>query len=162
MNLQRHVTRKTAAFLVTGGLAVAALGVAGCSSSSDTSADDATDAPTASAVATDTSTPSEAATQAATESPTTTATETTTAAATETPTEAATGTVSANNATIAELTAAFEAAGISNASRWAREVDEYRPYPDDDPDLPKLRGELAKYNPGPGVVDAIVATLSLP
>jgi uncharacterized protein YggE len=76
-------------------------------------------------------------------------------------TTAATKKVSANNASIADLTAAFEAAGISNAARWAREVDEYRPYPND-PNLPKLRQELAKYNPGPGVVDQIVATLSLP
>ena len=56
----------------------------------------------------------------------------------------------------------FEAAGISSASQWAREVEEYRPYPTNDPTLAKLRGELAKYNPGPGVVDQIVATLALP
>ena len=71
-------------------------------------------------------------------------------------------TLSANDASIAELTAAFEAAGISNASRWAREVDEYRPYATDDTEYKKLRGELAKYNPGPGVVDAIIALLHLP
>ena len=63
---------------------------------------------------------------------------------------------------MAQLQAAFEAAGIASAARWAKEVDEYRPYPVDAPDLPKLRKELAKYNPGPGVVDAIVATLALP
>ena len=85
----------------------------------------------------------------------------TTAAGVAPTTTAATKKVSANNASIADLTAAFEAAGISNAARWAREVDEYRPYPND-PNLPKLRQELAKYNPGPGVVDQIVATLSLP
>ena len=85
----------------------------------------------------------------------------TTAAGVAPTTTAASKKVSANNASIAELTTAFEAAGISNASRWAREVDEYRPYPND-PNLPKLRQELAKYNPGPGVVDQIVATLSLP
>ncbi|MGE3271347.1 MAG: hypothetical protein AB7P40_21540 [Chloroflexota bacterium] len=69
--------------------------------------------------------------------------------------------VDANKATVAELQRAFEAAGISNASRWAREVEEYRPYPTDDPGFAKLRRELAKYNPAPGVVDAIIATLSL-
>ncbi|MEZ4553064.1 MAG: hypothetical protein AB7L91_07460 [Dehalococcoidia bacterium] len=95
------------------------------------------------------------------------ATTATTSAATSTATLAATAAstgqkVSANNATIAELTAAFEAAGISSASRWAREVDEYRPYAESDTNLNKLRQELAKYNPGPGVVDAIVATLQLP
>jgi hypothetical protein len=62
---------------------------------------------------------------------------------------------------VAELTAAFQAAGIPNAARWAREVEEYRPYPADDPTFAKLRAELAKYNPGPGVVDQIVAALAL-
>ena len=69
--------------------------------------------------------------------------------------------VNANTASVAELQQAFEAAGISNAGRWAREVEEYRPYPTNDPSFAKLRQELAKYNPGPGVVDQIVATLSL-
>ncbi|MGE0570022.1 MAG: hypothetical protein AB7H85_11055 [Dehalococcoidia bacterium] len=70
--------------------------------------------------------------------------------------------VSANNASIDELAAAFDAAGIANGSRWAREVDEYRPYDETDPTMGKLRQNLAKYNPGPGVVDAIIAVLSLP
>lgn len=69
--------------------------------------------------------------------------------------------VNANTATVAELQAAFEVAGISNAAKWAREVEEYRPYPTNDPTFAKLRGELAKYNPGPGVVDQIVAVLTL-
>jgi hypothetical protein len=69
--------------------------------------------------------------------------------------------VNANTASVAELQQAFEAAGISNAARWAREVDEYRPYPTDDPSFAKLRGELAKYNPGQDVVERIVATLSV-
>jgi hypothetical protein len=53
----------------------------------------------------------------------------------------------------------FKAAGISNAEKWADEVMEYRPYPSDDPNFAKLRQELAKYNPAPGVVDQIVAIL---
>ena len=77
-------------------------------------------------------------------------------------TPATSGTLSANNASIAELTAAFEAAGIGSARRWAREVDEYRPYSVDDTNYTKLRAELAKYNPAPGVVDAIIAQLHLP
>jgi hypothetical protein len=67
----------------------------------------------------------------------------------------------ANTASVAELQRAFEAAGIPNAARWAREVEEYRPYPTDDPTFGKLRRELAKYNPGPGVVDQIITTLTL-
>ena len=65
--------------------------------------------------------------------------------------------VSANNAT-----PALEAAGVGNAARWAREVVEYRPYPTDEPNLSKLRKALVKYNPAPGVTDAIVGALSLP
>jgi len=67
--------------------------------------------------------------------------------------------VSANNASKTELTTALNTAGVPNASRWAQEVSEYRPYPSDDPNFTKLRDNLAKYNPGPGVVDRIVATL---
>lgn len=70
--------------------------------------------------------------------------------------------LSANNASRSELAAGFEAAGISNASKWAREVEEYRPYADDDTDYTKLRGELAKYNPAPGVIDSIIELLELP
>ena len=67
--------------------------------------------------------------------------------------------VSANEASEAELVAAFTAAGVENPDKWAEEVEEYRPYPTDDPNFTKLRDELAKYNPGPGVVDKIVAAL---
>jgi hypothetical protein len=67
--------------------------------------------------------------------------------------------VSANNATEEELIAAFEAAGIANAAKWADEVIEYRPYPDDDPNWTHLREELAKYNPEAGVIDQIIANL---
>ena len=70
--------------------------------------------------------------------------------------------MSANNASAAELVAAFTAAGIPNPAAWAREVQEYRPYNSSDPNLPKLRQNLAKYNPAPGVVDKIVSALSVP
>ena len=72
------------------------------------------------------------------------------------------GKLSANNATEEELEAAFEAAGIPNASEWTHEVEEYHLYPVDDTDFAKFRGDLAKYNPGPGVVDGIIALLELP
>jgi hypothetical protein len=81
--------------------------------------------------------------------------------ASDTTTSDASTTVDANAATVAELTAAFEADGISNASRWAREVEEYRPYPTDDPTFAKLREKLKKYNPSSAVVDQIVAALTL-
>jgi hypothetical protein len=67
--------------------------------------------------------------------------------------------VSANKASEDELASAFQAAGVPNAEKWAEEVAEYRPY--DEPTFAKLRKELAKYNPAPGVVDKIIATLTL-
>jgi hypothetical protein len=67
--------------------------------------------------------------------------------------------VSANTASEEEITAALAAAGVSNPGRWAEEVVEYRPYPTDDPNLTKLRDNLAKYNPGQETIDKIVSAL---
>ncbi|HEU5318915.1 MAG TPA: hypothetical protein VFX49_22575, partial [Chloroflexota bacterium] len=69
--------------------------------------------------------------------------------------------VSANRASRAELQRAFEAAGIPNAVRMAVEVEEYRPYPTNDPNMAKLRQELSKYNIPTNVVSQIIATLTL-
>jgi hypothetical protein len=66
--------------------------------------------------------------------------------------------VDANTASEAELKAAFEAAGVSNAETWAHEVEEYRPYPDD-PTFAKLRQDLGKYNIAPDVLEKIISTL---
>jgi hypothetical protein len=68
--------------------------------------------------------------------------------------------VSANTASEDEIAAALESAGVSNPERWAVEVVEYRPYPTDDPDLTKLRDNLAKYNPGQETTDKIVSALA--
>ncbi len=68
--------------------------------------------------------------------------------------------VNANTASRAEIQATLAAAGVPNAAQWARAVEEYRPYPADDPSWAKLRKELAKYNPAAGVVDQIVAVLT--
>ncbi len=89
------------------------------------------------------------------------------AATTPTTSSGATGTapaapaekVSANTASEDEIAAAVESAGVSNPERWAEEVVEYRPYPADDPNLTKLREELAKYNPGQETTDKIVSAL---
>lgn len=67
--------------------------------------------------------------------------------------------VSANSASQAELVAALTAAGVPNADRWAREVMEYRPYPADDPTLQHLQDNLAKYNPDPATLAAILSAL---
>ena|SRR5947208_10748259 len=143
----RHTTR-LAVLGVTGLLTLVA-----CSSGNDspTVTQNAAQAPstttTIAPVASTSTTPTTAAAAAATTTPTTAAATTTKA--------------SANNATQAQVQAALEANGVSNAARWAVEVVEYRPYPTNDPTMAKLRQNLAKYNPGPGVVDGIVASLSL-
>ncbi|HEV8547098.1 MAG TPA: hypothetical protein VGQ64_12450, partial [Candidatus Limnocylindrales bacterium] len=69
-----------------------------------------------------------------------------------------TGKVNANTASVEVLQAAFAAAGITNADRWAREVADYRPYPAD-PTWAQLRQELAKYNIGADVLEKIIAVL---
>ncbi|MFI6790529.1 hypothetical protein ACIBG4_24700 [Nonomuraea sp. NPDC050383] len=68
--------------------------------------------------------------------------------------------VSANTADESQIAAAFTAAGVGNAERWAREVVEYRPYAADDADLTSLRQNLAKYNPGEDTVNKIVSALT--
>lgn len=68
--------------------------------------------------------------------------------------------MSANTASVDDIAAALNAAGVKNAERWADEVVEYRPYPPDDPNLQKLRDNLAKYNPGEDIVNKIVSALT--
>jgi hypothetical protein len=87
---------------------------------------------------------------------------TTTKEPTATNTTAPTGKISVNNSTRDELIAAFEAAGIPSADRWADEVTEYRPYSVDDTSYAQLRTELAKYNPPPEVLEKIIAMMKLP
>jgi hypothetical protein len=142
----RHTTR-LCALAVTGVLTLAACGGG---SSNPTVAESAQPSTTAAAAVASTAA--------------TTATTAASAAVTTTPpTTAAPAVVkvAANTASQSEIAAAFTAAGISNPANWAKEVVEYRPYPTNDPTFAKLRQNLVKYNPGPGVVDSIVATLSL-
>ena len=68
--------------------------------------------------------------------------------------------VNANSASQAELEAAFTAAGIPNAAKWAKEVTEYRPYPVD-PTWAQLRQELSKYNISQAVFAQIIAVLEV-
>ena len=76
-------------------------------------------------------------------------------------TAASTSKVNANSASRAELQRAFEAAGVTNAAQWAREVEEYRPYSASDTSWSKLRKELAKYNIAADVLEKIISTLQL-
>jgi hypothetical protein len=68
-------------------------------------------------------------------------------------------TLSANNATPDELLAAFMAVGVVNPDRWARAVQESRPYDASDTKLDKLRAELERYNPGEETIAAILSVL---
>jgi competence protein ComEA len=122
-------------------LSAAAIALAACGGAASSGASNAT-----------------ATTPVATAAPTTTSASAATAAATA----ASTTKASANNATAAQLQAAFEAGGVPNASRWVVEVQEYRPYPVDDPTFAKLKSNLAKYNPSADTLSRILAALSLP
>jgi len=57
------------------------------------------------------------------------------------------------------MEAAFNAAGITNAEKWAREVEEHRPYESTDPSLAKLQKNLAKYNPSAETLAKILVVL---
>lgn len=152
------------------------LGLAACSGAPATApAASSTSAPTAAAQAAKPAAPaasapaSSAATSPAAAAKPAATTAAPAAAATNAPAAAAKPTgaastvrkVNANTASIAEIQAALEAAGVSNAARWAREVDEYRPYAATDTNFTKLRGELTKYNPTADTVEKIISALSL-
>ena len=128
--------------LVLSVLSAAAVAIAACGGAASSGAAD----PTATAAIT-------------TVAPARTSASAATAAATASSTAAK---ASANNASAAQLQAAFEAGGVPNASRWVIEVQEYRPYPVDDPTFAKLKSNLAKYNPSAETLSRILAALSLP
>jgi len=101
-------------------------------------------------------------TSAASSSPTTAATGSPdTSPAVSSPSTGDLATVDANNASADELIAALEANGVTNAEKWADEIEEYRPYATDDPTFAKLRDELSKYNPDAATLEAIVGSLTL-
>ena len=110
-------------------LAIAAIAMAGCGSSTSSTASASTQTPS-------------------------TSTATTTTGST-----AASGKVSANTATPDELVAALDAAGVTSADRWAREIMEYRPYDTGDTTLASLRQELSKYNPSADQLAKIMSVL---
>lgn len=51
------------------------------------------------------------------------------------------------------------AAGVPSPDRWAREIQEYRPYDTSDATLQKLQDNLAKDNPDPATLAAILSAL---
>ncbi|MEI7926523.1 MAG: hypothetical protein WCI61_10110 [Chloroflexota bacterium] len=144
------------AFLLTG-IAAAALAATACTGTTATPTATAPAATSTTTAAPSATTP--AATTAASTPPSTGASGASGATAATGATGAARVKISANTATAAEIQAALTAAGVPNPANWTREVIEYRPYPADDANLGKLRQNLVKYNPGAGVVDAIVSAL---
>ncbi|MDJ0419797.1 hypothetical protein [Rhodococcus opacus] len=67
--------------------------------------------------------------------------------------------VDPNTASQSQIQAAFEAAGVSNAGKWAKEVTEYGPYsPDTMSDT--LATELGKYGIDQQTLDAILSVLA--
>ena len=137
------------------GAALLSLALVACGSSTATSPGTAATAPGESAIAT--APPADDATDGATadeDDPDDSGDD-----SSETP-EANEDKVSANTASEDEIAQALTTAGESNPGRWAEEVVEYRPYPADDPDLGKLRQNLAKYNPGQETTDKIVSALT--
>ena len=71
----------------------------------------------------------------------------------------ATARISANTATTDEIVAALTAAGVPNPERWAREIQEYRPYDASDTALTRLQQNLAKYNPDAATLAGILSVL---
>jgi DNA uptake protein ComE-like DNA-binding protein len=137
--------------LHTLGAAVAAIALCACGGSDNTATSDAQ------SVATTASSTTTVASSASASVATTAASST----AIPSTTRSTTAKVNANKATRAELQTAFQAAGVSNAAQWAREVEEYRPYAADDANWSKLRKELAKYNIASDVLEKIIATLEV-
>jgi hypothetical protein len=67
--------------------------------------------------------------------------------------------VDPNTASQSQIQAAFEAAGVSNAGKWAEEVTEYGPYsPDTISDT--LTKELGKYGIDQQTLDTILSVLA--
>ena len=91
---------------------------------------------------------------------TTAAADSSTTASSGTAGTSSTAKVDANTASNEELIAAFTAAGVANPDRWAREVQEYRPYSGTD-DWAMLKQELSKYNIDDATLAAIISTLEV-
>lgn len=98
----------------------------------------------------------------------TTAQATTTAATSAAPTSSAASgaatasgqTADANNASTDDIAKALQAHGVPNADRWAKEIEEYRPYTSSDL-ATKLGQELGKYGVDQLTLANILASLKV-
>lgn len=94
---------------------------------------------------------------------TTSAAATTSAAPTSSASGAATAsgqTADANNASTDDIAKALQAHGVPNADRWAKEIEEYRPYTSGDM-ATKLGQELGKYGVDQQTLANILASLKV-
>ena len=155
-----RVTRSRRYLLTAMSMLTGAVVLVGCTSASTPSASTTAPKPTTAPAASSSSAGASASPVAAQSSPAAAAGGVSVAAAAAAA-PAAAQRVNPNTASIPDIQAALEANGVPNAARWAREVDEYKPYPTDDLNFGKLRQNLAKYNPAPDVVEKIVSSLTL-
>ncbi len=68
--------------------------------------------------------------------------------------------VDPNTASADEITAALEKAGVSNAAKWAKEIEEYKPYQADTM-ADKLKSQLGKYGADAQTVQKIISVLQV-
>jgi hypothetical protein len=71
-------------------------------------------------------------------------------------------TVSVNRAGVAAMTLTLQAAGVTQAARWAQRIEQGRPYPADDTAFAALREKLARYEPSPTTLARITGVLRVP
>jgi hypothetical protein len=69
-------------------------------------------------------------------------------------------TVDPNTATTAQLTVALRAAGVNNPARWAKEVEEYRPYTSGNLKS-TLTQELGKYDISQDQLNRVLSALKV-
>jgi hypothetical protein len=75
------------------------------------------------------------------------------------PDVSATNKMSANEDSVQDIAAALRANEVGDPEMWAKVVTGYRPYPDDDPQLRKLRKALADNRADPHTIDQVTAVL---
>lgn len=66
---------------------------------------------------------------------------------------------SINDASVQDITAALRTNQVHDPEMWAKVVMQYRPYPNDDPHLGKLRQAMADNHADPQTIDQITAVL---
>ena len=66
---------------------------------------------------------------------------------------------SVNDSSVQDVAATLRTAQVHDPEKWARVIMQYRPYPNDDPHLGKLRQALADNHADPQTIEQITAVL---